>query len=130
MVFDLLDSTVVTADGTPLTITTANQTLATVTVPESRSYKYVILNATLEIAMVSSPVVQQVDFEILNDATVVKTFNFSPGAIDVIGIWNYHISFPVQKNNSGKIVLQLGNAGAADVDTSIKVKNIWCAGVA
>ncbi len=129
MVFDLLDSTVTTADGTPLTITAANQTLATITVPESRSYKYVLVNVGMEIAMVASPVVQQIDFEILNDGTVVKTFNFSPGAVDVIGIWNYHISFPLQKNNSGTIVIQLGNA-AVDPDVSIKVKNIWCAGVA
>ena len=128
MVFDLLDSTVTTADGTPLTITAANQTLATTTIPESRSYKYVLYNCTLEIAMVASPVVQQIDFEIMNDAAVIKTFNFSPGAVDVIGIWNYHISFPIQKNNSGTIVLQLGNA-AVDPDVSIKVKNIWCAGV-
>jgi hypothetical protein len=129
MVFDLLDSTVQVADGTGLTITTANQTLATTTIPESRSYKYVLYNATLEIAMVASPVVQQIDFELLNDAVVVKTFNFSPGAIDVIGITTYHISFPVQKNNSGTLILQLGNAPAVDVDVTIKVKDIWCAGV-
>lgn len=129
MTFDILDSTVVTADGTALTPTTSNQTLATITIPENKSFKYILVNIDLEVAMVASPVVQQIDLELINDVTVVKTYNFSPGAVDVIGIQDYNISFPVAKNNSGVIVLQLGNAGSADPDISFKVKSIWCAGV-
>lgn len=128
MVFDLLPVTV-TADGTGLTPTTANQELASIAIPENKSYQYILVHFAIEVAMVTSPVVQQIDLELLNDSTVVKTFNFSPGAVDVVGIQNFSITFPVAKNNSGTISLQLGNAGAADVDTSIMVKAIWAAGV-
>lgn len=129
MVLDILDGTVVTADGTGLTPTTANQTLVTIPIPENH-YKWLIVNIDLEIAMVTTPVVQQIDLELINDSTVIKTFNFSPGATDVLGIWDYNIRFPVQKNNSGNIILQLGNAGAADVDTTIKAKSVFVEGVA
>jgi hypothetical protein len=128
MTYELLDGTVVIADGSGLTPTTANQTLITIPIPENH-FKYLLVHIDLEIAMVSSPVVQQIDLELINDATVVKTFNFSPGAVDVIGIWDYNIEFPVAKNNSGNIILQLGNAGAADVDTTIKTKGAWVAGI-
>jgi len=128
MVFEIIDGTVVSADGTGLTPTTANQTLCTIPIPENK-YKWLMVSIDLEIAMVASPVVQQIDLELMNDATVIKTFNFSPGAVDVIGIVDYNIVWLMQKNNSGSIILQLGNAGAADVDTTIKTKGIWVAGV-
>ena len=128
MVYEIIDGTVVTADGTGLTPTTSNQTLCTIPIPENK-YRWLMVYIDLEIAMVASPVVQQIDFELINDATVIKTFNFSPGAVDVIGIVDYNILFPLQKNNSGNLILQLGNAGAADVDTTIKTKAIWVAGV-
>lgn len=128
MTYELIDSTVSLADGTPLTITTANQTLHTMPIPQN-SFRYLMVHIDLEIAMVASPVVQQIDFELMNDAAVIKTFNFSPGAIDVIGIIDYNIQWPVQKNNSGNIILQLGNAPGVDVDTSVKVKGAWATGV-
>jgi len=128
MVFDLLPVTV-TADGSGLTPTTANQELASIAIPENRSYKYILVHFQVEVAMVSSPVVQQIDLELLNDSTVVKTFNWSAGATDVVGIQDFGITWPVAKNNSGTISLQLGNAAAADVDSSIMIKGIWAAGV-
>ena len=128
MTYELIDSTIVTADGSPLTPTTANQTLATIPIPENH-FKYILVHFEIEIAMVSSPVVQQIDLELINDATVIKTFNFSPGSASVVGIVNYNIELPVAKNNEGDIILQLGNAAAADVDTSIMVKAAWCAGI-
>jgi hypothetical protein len=130
MTFEFLDTMLVTADGSGLTPSTANQTLATIAVPESKSYKFILVHFELEMAMVTSPVVQQLDIELINDATVVKTWNLSPGATDVLGIHNYAFTFPVAKNNSGSIIVQLGNAAGADADTSIKVKLIWAAGVA
>jgi len=131
MTFDLLDSMLVTADSSPaLTPSTANQTLATIDVPEGRSYKYILVCCQIEIAKVSSPVVQEVNIEILNDSTVVKTFNWSAQTTSALGIDNLNITWPVAKNNAGTITIQLGNAGAADVDSSFVVKGIWAAGIA
>lgn len=129
MTYELLDSTIVTADAeTPLAPTTANQTLATILIPENH-FKHILVHIELEIAMVTTPVVQEIDLELINDSTVIKTFNFSPATTTSLGIWPYSIEFPVAKNNEGEIILQLGNAATADPDTSFKVKGIWCAGV-
>lgn len=129
MTFDLLDQYTVLADGAGVTPTTADQVLVTLTVPEQKSHKYYWIHFQLEAALVTTPVVQQLDLEILNDATIVKTFNFSPGATDVLGIHQIAFSTLVAKNTKGTISLRLGNAGAADVDTTIKVKNVVVAGV-
>lgn len=129
MTYELLDSTIVSADaGSPLSPTTANQTLATILIPENH-FKYILVHFEMEVAMVTSPVVQAIDLELINNATVVKTFNFSPGAVDVLGIVKFDIEWPVAKNDNGNIILQLGNAATADPDISFKVKGIWCAGI-
>jgi hypothetical protein len=129
MTFDLLDQYTVLADGSGVTPTTADQVLVTITVPEQKSHKYYWVHFEIEAAMVTTPVVQQLDLEILNDTTIVKTFNYSPGATDVVGIHQLGFQHLVAKNTGGTIVLRLGNAGAADVDTTIKVKNVVVAGV-
>lgn len=129
MVFQLLDQYTVLADDSGTTPTTADQVLVTITVPEQKSFKYYWVHFEIQVALVTTPVVQQLDFEILNDASVVKTFNWSPGATNIVGIHQLGFQHLVAKNTGGTIVLRLGNAGAADVDSTFTVKNVVVAGV-
>lgn len=125
--FELLDEYTVLADGSGITPTTADQALVTLAIPERQGVKYYLCHFDIEIEKVTTPVAQTLDIEILNEAVVVKTFNYFP-TTDVETV-PYSITHPVAKNTSGTITLRLGNANAADVDTTFTVKNVWVAAV-
>lgn len=125
--FDLLDEYTVVADSSSFLPTTADQTIFSISIPERRGVKYYLLHVDLYITTTGTSQVQILDFEIKNDATVVKTFNYSPKAL--VDREGYSITFPVAKNTVGTISLQLGNAGTADAQTTIIVKDVWAAAV-
>lgn len=125
--FDLLDEYTISADSANFSPTTADQTLFSLNIPERKGLKYYLLHIDLYIATTATSVVQTLDLEIKNDNTIIKTFNYSPKAL--IDREMYSITYPVAKNTTGSISLQLGNAGSADAQTTVVIKDVWAAAV-
>lgn len=119
---EIIASSVDLADGTPISPTTANQTIKTWNINENKA-EYIRMNVMLEIERTATSQAQTLNFEVLNGASVAKTINRKTYA--QLEFDNVELSVLVKKHDRGVLVLRLGDAGAADAQTTITHKQSY-----
>lgn len=110
----------------PISPTTSDQVLKAWNISENK-FEYLKLEAAVIVTTAAGAIAQTLDLEVLNEAVVVATYTVRTAA--AVNVHNVAILVFIKKNNKGTITLRLGNAGSADVNATVQIKQATIAGI-